>query len=952
MRGSVTERTLYPVLMQIIRERGGTSVSEVRYNSEPDIVFDFEDRKWIMSVKIGETTPILKQAFIQYQRHKEESKIDHGVILFFPDAVRLVETSESAVLQALRESKCSCLIDTPEVKEQLTSVAFPHILLQIEQEVVPRLKRKEEKAYPLDTVISLLQLHVSELMQSIKLTDREMLGIVTDRRLLSGIGHLDEKGTAETSSFLAAYIVLSQILFLRLFSRTRPDILPSKKGKVTHEWLRSAFRKVRDINYRPIYNLDVLDAVPESYVQDTFDLIWGLEVERVRHELPGRIFHELMPKGIRKMLAAFYTRPQAADLLARLTVKHSNDMVYDPACGSGTILVSAYRRKQELFNEEGHSGNPHKRFCEKDIYGSDIMPFAVHLSGANLASMDPATTIEKTQIIQGDSLKLTEGIPYKNGVQTTLFPTVGKGYTMKGGTHDVVLGNVDIVLMNPPFTKVERGIRNYVDMERFGGVCGNEVGLWGHFIALADVYLVKNGLFGGVIPINLLRGRESEKIREFIFSKWTPLYVLKSTFNYGFSEWAEYRDVLFIARKGKSPENHVVKFVLVKKNLKELTKSDVSHIVNQVELKRSLRSDDLDIESFSVEELRERFTNLMWFCGVSKLKNRDILISFKDKFSDCLTQTPKDYFVEGYRPVPKGVSSFMFLTRSLEDSRVEEAFLSFDREDLKSINAKSMMGVRYVVERSALSPSLRTGIGISTFDLTGKLDFVANTPYKELDNVVKASKFKKPKEFDWKRYWENIDKELVRVRTRLVAVHRVNPYSPSTYLFSFFSEKPFSPSNVLNVVDESDADVAKTVCVLLNSALFLSQFFLIKEETTGRYINLRFYDFYEMEIFPKKEKVKELVKVFHEFSNRRFPSLREQLDRNFDERYESFWLATRKGQKGAFDLREQVDPSKVRLEFDLSVCRALGVPVSREELLTLYGAIVEEMIMTRGLTRD
>lgn len=952
MRGRITERTLYPALMQIIKERGGTSVSEVNFNSEPDIVFDFQDRKWIMSVKIGETTPILKGAFIQYQRHKEESKIDHGFILFFPDKIRFVEPKEKTVLEAVRESECSCLIDTPVVKEQLGSIAFPQILLQIEQEIIPKLKRKEEKAYPLDTMISLLQQHVSELMLSIKMTDKEMLTIVTDKQLLSGIGHLDEKGTAETSRFLAAYIVLSQILFLRLFSRTRPDILPSKKGRITYQWLRLAFKKVRDINYRPIYNLDVLDAIPESYVQDTFDLIWGLEVERVRHELPGRIFHELMPKGIRKMLAAFYTRPQAADLLARLTVKHGNDMIYDPACGSGTILVSAYRRKQELFSEEGHTGNPHKRFCEKDIFGSDIMPFAVHLTGANLASMDPATTIEKTQIIQGDSLKLTEGIPYKNGVQTILFPTVGKGYTMKGGTHDIVLGNVDVVLMNPPFTKVERGIRNYVDMERFGGICGNEVGLWGHFIALADAYLVDDGLFGGVIPINLLRGRESQKIREFLFSKWTPLYILKSTFNYGFSEWAEYRDVLLIARKGKPPEDHVVKFVLVKKNLKGLTKSDVSHIANQVELKDSLRSDDLDIESFSVGELRKRFTNLMWFCGVSKLRNRDVLVSHMGKFSNVLTRVPPSYFGEGYRPVPEGVSSFMFLTRKVEDSRTEEAFLFFDDEEPESVEAKSVMGVNYRIEKSALSPSLRTGVGISTLDLSGKLDFIANTPYREFDKVLRAGKFRKPSGFDWTKYWETVGRDLERVRTRLVTVCRVNPYSPNNYLFSFFSEQAFSPSNMLNVVYEKDAETAKAFCVLLNSAAFLSQFFLMKEETTGRYIHIRFYDLREMDIFPKREKIEGLAKIFDEFSSRRFPSLREQLDRNFDERYKAFWLEARKGQTSPFARGEQVDPSKVRLEFDLRICEALDVSVSREELCTLYGAIVEEMIMTRGLTRD
>jgi len=952
MAEKITERTLYPILMQIIKERGGTGVSEVKFNSEPDIVFEFLDRKWIMGVKIGENIPTLKQAFIQYHRHKEESRINHGILLFFQDSIRSVKPSESAILKAINENKCTCLIDTPDIKEEYRKIIFPHILLKIEQEIAPRLERKERKAYPLNTVISLLQQHVSDLMQNIRLTDKEMLSVITDKKLLSEIGHLDEEGAVDISRFLASYIVLSQILFLRLYSRTRKYILPKIEGKITHHWLRSAFKRVLDINYRPIFELDVLDAIPESYIQDTFDLIWGLEIEGVRYELPGRIFHELMPNTIRKMLAAFYTRPQAADLLARLTIKNSGDIIYDPACGSGTILVSAYRRKQELAQEEGLSGNLHKRFCEEEIFGSDIMPFAVHLTSANLASMDTATTIERTQIIQGDSLKLSEGYSYPSGVQLTLFPTTRKGYNMKGETYDVSLGKVDVILMNPPFTKVERGIRKYVDMERFGRICGNEVGLWGHFIALADEFLNKNGMFGGVIPISILRGRESQKIRDFIFSKWTPLYILKTAFNYGFSEWSEYRDVLLIARKGKPPKNHLVKFVLVKKDLKNLTKSDISHIANQIEIKNSLQSYELDIESFPIEELRKRFTNLMWFCGVSDFKNRDVLVSFKNKFLNNLTDLPKDYFREGYRPVPKGVSSFMFLTRNLDASRIRQAFLYFDSERPEFIDAKSAMKINYRIEKTALIPSLRTGVGINSINLKGKLDFIANTTYKEFDKVLKASKFKKPSKFDWRRFWENIEKELDNVKTKIVTIRRINPYSPSTYLISFFSEEPFSPSNVLNVVKEEDTDTAKAFCVLLNSALFLSQFFILKEETTGRYIDIRFYDFYEMDIFPKRGKIKNLARVFDKFSDKKFPSLREQLDKNFDERYKAFWLEKRKGQKTLFSLEEPVNPSEIRLNFDLSVCKALGTSVTKEELYDLYKVIVEEMIITRGLTRD
>ena len=950
----ITERTFYPILIEVIKRHGGSGISEVKYDSEPDIVFELLDRKWILGVKLGETISILKQAFIQYHRHKEESKIDHGILLFLPEEARSIKPSEREIAKAVDQKKCTCLIDTPDIKEELRAITFTQLLLKIKQEIAPELRRRQRKMYPLDTVIALLQQHVADTIQNIKMTEKEMLQVITDKKLLSEIGNLDEKDSLDAARFLASYILLSQILFLRLFSRSRPDILPKKKQKITHHWLRVAFNRVLDINYRPIFSLDVLDAIPANYIQDTFDLIWGLEIERIRYELPGRLFHELMPKTIRKMLAAFYTRPQAADVLARLTIKNSSDSVFDCACGSGTILVSAYRRKLDLYQEEGHAGNPHKRFCEEEIFGSDIMPFAVHLTSANLASMDPSTSIQKTEIIQGDSLRLSRGYRYPSGVQVTLFPEAKRGYSMKGEELDVPLGKVDVVLMNPPFTKVERGISKYVDMDRFGAICGNEVGLWGHFIVLADEFLKDGGTFGGVIPISILRGRESEKIREYIFSHWTILYVVKATFNYGFSEWSEYRDVLLIARKGKPSKGHRVKFALIKKDLRKVTKEDVAYIGNQLEVSDTLRTEELDIDSFPIEELRERFANLMWFCGVTNLEHRDKLVSFYAKFSHLLTAPPADYFREGYRPVPKGVASFMFLTRALHPSRIQQAFLFFDpTDDLDHfVKAQSALQLQYHIEKDALTPSLRTGIGIKTFDITGKLDYIAHTPYKEFDKVRKASKFRKPKNFNWKSFWSNVTQELSKVETRIVTLRRINPYSPNTHFTAFFSKEAFSTSNVLNVVEEDDVETAKAFCVLLNSIVFLSQFFLLKEETTGRYIDIRFYDFYEMKIFPKKEKIKELAEIFEKFADKQFPALREQLDRDFDRRYKAFWLEIKKRQKTLFDVEEMVSPSEVRLEFDVAVCKVLGIRVTEEEMLSLYKVIVNEMIITRRLARD
>jgi len=246
-------------------------------------------------------------------------------------------------------------------------------------------------------------------------------------------------------------------------------------------------------------------------------------------------------------------------------------------------------------------------------------------------------------------------------------------------------------------------------------------------------------------------------------------------------------------------------------------------------------------------------------------------------------------------------------------------------------------------------PTLRTGIGLKTMEITDKYDYIAYKSYLGLDNIMQACGFNKNKLSD--KFWQNVKEELERTKTNLVCIRRINPYSPNTHLVAFYSENEIYPSNQLNVIKEEEKDKAKAVCVLLNSAIFLSYFFLLKEETTGRYIDIRFYDLEEMNLYPTETStVKKLVNVYDKFKLQEFPSLREQLDLNFEARYKAFWVEKRKKQLTLGEIEHK--PFPLRLKFDMEICEALGVSIKEDELKRVYDMIVKEMIITRGLKRD
>jgi len=169
----------------------------------------------------------------------------------------------------------------------------------------------------------------------------------------------------------------------------------------------------------------------------------------------------------------------------------------------------------------------------------------------------------------------------------------------------------------------------------------------------------------------------------------------------------------------------------------------------------------------------------------------------------------------------------------------------------------------------------------------------------------------------------------------------------------FFPQKKFAPSNLLNVVKENDLEKAKSFCVIMNSVIFLSQYYLYRQDTTSRYAHIRQALLKQMNIFTSnKTVIKKLVKVFDKYSNTKFSSLREQLDQNFEDHYNQFWEDSRPNLSSSTKKSFKYKPSTLRINFDLQVCKATGIKISKKQLTNSYAAIVKNMIINRGLNKS
>ena len=77
---------------------------------------------------------------------------------------------------------------------------------------------------------------------------------------------------------------------------------------------------ITNIDYKSIYQIDIISRLPENNnilnsLNEIIAVFQLVKPELVENDLIGRLFHDLLPYETRKILAAFYTNPIAADIL-------------------------------------------------------------------------------------------------------------------------------------------------------------------------------------------------------------------------------------------------------------------------------------------------------------------------------------------------------------------------------------------------------------------------------------------------------------------------------------------------------------------------------------------------------------------------------------------------------------------------------------------------------------
>src|SRR5205807_8847495 len=110
----------------------------------------------------------------------------------------------------------------------------------------------------------------------------------------------------------------------------------------------------------------------------------------------GVVYESMVGSTFRGELGSYFTPRNVADFMAGVVSPKSGERVFDPACGSGGLLIASEHRLRTDASSEAGVG--------LRLFGNDLNPRMVRAAKLNfLLHRQPPQ-----HVAQGDGLKLTE----------------------------------------------------------------------------------------------------------------------------------------------------------------------------------------------------------------------------------------------------------------------------------------------------------------------------------------------------------------------------------------------------------------------------------------------------------------------------------------------------------------------------------------------------------------
>jgi len=401
--------------------------------------------------------------------------------------------------------------------------------------------------------------------------------------------------------------------------------LRTEAGNFTKSAVIAEWRKILKVNYWPIFDIArrILEVVPASHSKTLIESLAStaeklLENRLMRsHDLTGAVFQRLIAD--RKFLAAYYTTPASAALLVGLAITPektpangswgkakdvSSLKIADFACGTGTLISTAYQRVGQLHEMAGGNVEKiHPDMMSSALIGCDVLPAAAHLTASMLSGAHPTVKYKQSSILTvaygkqaGGGVALGSLDLLKDQGELDIIAVAAKAIEGMGEKETETWRSLphaafDVVVMNPPFTRAtgqegeKKGVHNPMfaafsaspkeqklmgdkikELTKGTSYHGN-AGEASAFLVLAHRKLKLEGVLALVLPLSLMSGDAWEETRELLAKQYSDIVLVsiagENDADLSFSADTDMGECLVVGRK-KFQRNGRATFVVLK----------------------------------------------------------------------------------------------------------------------------------------------------------------------------------------------------------------------------------------------------------------------------------------------------------------------------------------------------------------------------------------------------
>jgi N-6 DNA Methylase len=870
----------------------------------------------------------------EYQRNLGRiERISEAFAVTFPEGTEK-EFGLYALSSASHGFKSYILKTLPELASTIQSILE-------KQEPVPE--------QPESMMLRLLRSSVDQISRAFTRESAKQLTMVlgTDSPLIASTVMTSELGKVSDAQArtAAAYILVNQVLFYHILaSHPHLRLDPISVDDLDPRSLRPKyFDKVLEIDYRAVFEYDIAkhlrpaDGAPAlSGLVRAFDLV---QASQIGNDVIGKVFHNLIPREKRKPLGAFYTNSNAGHLLASLTIDREEDLVMDPACGSGTLLVSAYDVKREIHERAGGRMDlkTHEKFVGRQLTGLDIMVFSAHLAVVNLSLQAPEYELESVRIAIEDSLHLVPGARVESSrhrLQRATRPGLrridaytddGSFKTEQGGLGGgFVVDSVDVVLMNPPFSDSDRippdykaGLTDRFNTKRFMNVLHGKYSLQLPFLLLADEFIRPGGRLGAVLPLTTFTGEAFANWVDFVVDNYTVRAIVVGVGRAAFSENTQLTECLFIAEKSPPKAGSQQKFVLMAtetsptiwdsatiQKMSEAVENGLEVSIPGVCSTRLFEQARLKPSVEGLQSLSQRL-HKEWGAVLDELnallQNNTIQLGALEEKAHLSFSVDSLSSKEQEGPHGRGreyycVSALSYFAKreSGERGRKDDRLTIVSQQSDEIVVQDSLTGATFNLPTEHLVPLLRRIAGLRTMEFSGSGDFIAKDWFRMLDKVVRhivdsdpnlaaAAGSGDPVQVFSYRLRTRWPRRVESGRARAFLSRKVALTGPGTSLLAAYSnDNPMVAGNYwLIVAPKSSRWIERALVLWFNSSFFLAELLLHWTETHGSWGRIDKHQIVKSRVpdfssFSETE-IKMIEILFEEVSKQELPSIMEQL---------------------------------------------------------------------------